>query len=211
MDVVKELNHQGMIIDLSHCAAKTSEDAIEASALPCIYSHAACLSLCSSPRNKSDEQLRHIASKGGMIGLVTYPTFIKDTAPTFEDWFAHLEHLVEVVGVDHVGIGTDFIEGQPEGFADRAYFRRPHPPGLVPPGWPWPYPTGVEGVDCYPTMTAGLLERGFDAGDVRKIMGENWLRLFRQCWEHPTPTGASWRPGIPSPTEAGLYEEGEHE
>ena len=130
LDVIRELNHQGMIIDLSHCAAKTSEEAIEASSLPCIYSHAACLSLCSSPRNKSDNQFRHIASKGGMIGLVTYPTFIKDSAPTFQDWFEHLEHVIELVELTTWALGPTSSKGSRKGSRTAPTSGVLTPPGL---------------------------------------------------------------------------------
>ena len=95
-----------------------------------------------------------------------------------------------MVGSDHVGIGCDFIDGQPEGFADRAYYYRPHPPGLVPHGWPWPYPQALASVDDYANITEGLVERGFDEEAIRKILGGNFVRALGDAWgESPADDG----------------------
>jgi len=181
-DVVRELNRQGLVIDLSHCGPKTTADAIALSEQPVVLSHVAARALCESPRNRTDDELRRIADSGGVAGIVTFPRFLKQEDPTIEDWFRHLEHVLEVVGPDHVGIGTDFIEGQPDGFGDRAYYHRPHPPGLVPQGWPWPYPDGIASCDDYPNITAGLVERGYDPETIRKILGGNFVRVFGEVW-----------------------------
>ena len=81
-----------------------------------------------------------------------------------------------------MSIGSDFIEGQPERFAFRAYFHRAHPPGLVPPGWPWQYPAGIASADDYPNVTAGMVERGYEEETIRKILGGNLMRYFDQVW-----------------------------
>lgn len=133
-------------------------------------------------RNRTDEELKAVADTGGVIGVVAFPSFLADENPTIEDWFAHLEHIIDVVGPENVGIGTDFIEGQPEGFADRAYNYRPHPPGLVPQGWPWPYPEGIASVDDYPRITEGLVDRGHEESTIEGILGGNFLRVFEQIW-----------------------------
>ena len=88
--------------------------------------------------------------------------------------------MVELLGIDHVAIGTDFTEGRPEGFLERA-FGRNAPTGVTPP-WPWLGPTGFERVDDFPNVTLGLLGRGYDDQDVRKILGENFLRVFEETW-----------------------------
>lgn len=181
--LLQALQAQGIAVDLSHCGPQTTRDAIEAAEGPVLFTHAASSELQENPRNRSDEELKMLADTGGVIGIVAFPSFLSDTDPTIEDWFQHLDHIVSVVGTDHVGIGTDFIEGQPEGFADRAYYHRPHPPGLVPPGWPWPYPEGIASVDDYPRITAGLIERGYSREDTVKILGGNFLRVFETIWD----------------------------
>jgi membrane dipeptidase len=183
-DVVKELNRHNLLIDLSHCGPKTTLEAIEASTDPVVFTHTAAHALCDSPRNRTDEELRMVADKGGVIGVVAFPSFVAEKDPTIEQWLGHLDYIVERVGPQHVAIGTDFIEGQPDpDFAARAYFRRPHPPGLVPHGWPWPYPEGIASVDDYPNVTEGLVRRGYGENDIRGILGENWLRIFAQVWD----------------------------
>jgi membrane dipeptidase len=152
------------------------------SARPVLFTHAAARSLIDSPRNRTDDELKRVAANGGVIGIVAFPTFIAEREPSIDDWFRHLEHILGVVGTDHVSVGTDFIEGQPEGFADRAYYRRPHPPGLVPKGWPWPYPAGIATVDDYPNITEGLARRGFSEETIRKVLGLNLLRVFEATW-----------------------------
>jgi membrane dipeptidase len=181
-DVVRELNRHGMTIDLSHCGMRTAQEAVDVSDRPVVFTHAAARSLIDSPRNRTDDELKRVAESGGVIGIVAFPTFIAQQEPSIDDWFLHLEHVLGLVGPDHVSVGTDFIEGQPEGFADRAYYRRPHPPGLVPKGWPWPYPVGIASVDDYPNITEGLARRGYDEETIRKILGRNLLRVFEATW-----------------------------
>jgi membrane dipeptidase len=182
-DVVRALNRSGIAIDLSHCGPRTTLDAIERSEHPVMFTHAASKALVPNPRNKTDDELRLLAGHGGVIGIVAFPTFLKDSNATIDDWFAHLEHILGVVGPDHVSIGSDWIEGQPEGFADRAYYNRPHPAGLVPSGWPWPYPAGIASVDDLPNITEGLVARGYDEETIRKILGGNLIRVLGQNWE----------------------------
>jgi membrane dipeptidase len=179
-DLVHELNEQGVAIDLSHCGPKTTMEAIEASSKPVLFTHANPKAVVDSKRNKSDEELRLLAEHGGVVGAVTFPTFVAATDPTIEDWFGHVEYLVDLVGEDHVSIGTDFVEGQPEGFLDRGLGRHV-PPGMVP-GWPWLYPKGIGSVDEFPNITAGLLKRGFAEDLVRKILGGNLVRIYGELW-----------------------------
>lgn len=181
-DVVRALNRAGIAIDLSHCGPRTTLDAIARSDRPVLFTHAASKALVSNPRNKTDAELRLLAGHGGVVGIVAFPTFLRESNATIDDWFAHLEHILGVIGPDHVSIGSDWIEGQPEGFADRAYYDRPHPPGLVPSGWPWPYPAGIASVDDLPNITEGLVARGYDEETIRKILGGNLVRVLGQSW-----------------------------
>jgi membrane dipeptidase len=180
-DLVKELNRQAVAIDLSHCGPKTTMEAIEASSTPVLFTHANAKAVLDSKRNKSDEELRFLAERGGVVGAVTFPTFVAAKDPTIDDWFRHVDYLVNLVGEDHVSIGTDFVEGQPEGFLDRGLGR--HVPAGMVPGWPWQYPSGIASVDDFPNVTAGLLKRGFGEGVVRKILGGNLVRIYRELWK----------------------------
>ena len=180
-DLVKELNRQAVAIDLSHCGPKTTMEAIEASSTPVLFTHANPKAVLDSKRNKSDEELRFLAERGGVVGAVTFPTFVATKDPTLDDWFRHVDYLVNLVGEDHVSIGTDFVEGQPEGFLDRGLGR--HVPAGMVPGWPWQYPRGIASVDDFPNITAGLLQRGFGESVARKVLGGNLLRIYRELWK----------------------------
>ena len=181
-DVVRELNACGIAVDLSHCGPRTTLEAIEASAKPVLFTHANARALVDNPRNKSDEALLALAAKGGVVGAVAFRSFLAPPTrdATLDDLLDQLDYLVELLGPDHVGIGTDFTEGRPEGFLDRA-FGRNAPPGITP-AWPWVGPEGFRTVDDFPNVTAGLLARGYDEVTVRKILGENFLRVLETAW-----------------------------
>ena len=181
-DVVRELNACGVAVDLSHCGPRTTLEAIEASSKPVLFTHANARALVDNPRNKTDEALLALAAGGGVVGAVAFRSFLAPLTreATLDDLLDQIEYLVELLGPDHVGLGTDFTEGRPEGFLERA-FGRNAPPGVTP-DWPWVGPVGFRAVDDFPNVTAGLLARGFDELTVRKILGENFLRVFEEVW-----------------------------
>jgi len=206
-DVVRELGRCGVVVDLSHCGPQTTLDAIEVSDAPVLFTHSNARALLDHPRNKSDEELRALAAKGGVVGAVAFRSFLAPPTreATLDDLLDHVDYLVELLGPDHVAIGTDFTEGRPEGFLDRA-FGRNAPPGITP-DWPWIGPERFQTVDDYPNVTAGLVGRGYDEATVRKIVGENFLRVFDEVWHSgrlPLPTtqegaergGRPFRPGL---------------
>ena len=107
--VVREMNRLGIMVDMSHAAEKSFYDALEVSQQPIVCSHSSCRALCDHPRNLTDEQMRALAAKGGVMQVTMYNGFlVKDGEATVLDALRHLEHAVEVMGIDHVGIGTDF-------------------------------------------------------------------------------------------------------
>jgi membrane dipeptidase len=158
VQLVEELNRLGMIVDIAHLAPAGVRDVFEISQAPVIASHANAHALCPVPRNLTDEQLEHVAQSGGVVGAVYVPGFItnSDEPATLDMLIDHIDHVVHIAGIDHVGLGSDF-----DGFGG-------------------PPPTGLEDVSCVPNVTARLLERGYGAEDVRKILGGNWLRVIRQ-------------------------------
>ena len=195
--VVREMNAIGMIVDVSHVSDKTFYDALEVTTKPVIASHSSCRALSNVPRNMSDDMLRALAKNGGVVGVnfaaaflnqedaeglmkkVTVenalePTvtgaaldeyaakeYMRDYAAThighatIEDAAACIDHIVKVAGIDHVGIGSDF-DGIPD------------------------VPQGLEDVSKMPNLTAALLKRGYTESDIKKIMGENFLRVVRE-------------------------------
>jgi membrane dipeptidase len=156
--LVREMNNLGMLVDIAHLAPAGVRDVFDLCEAPVIASHANAHALCPVPRNLNDEQLTQVASSGGVVGVTYVPGFITDgdQPATLDMLLDHVDHIVHVAGIDHVGLGSDF-----DGF--------------------WgPPPTGLEDVSCLPNLTAALLQRGYADGDVRKVLGGNWLRVLRQ-------------------------------
>ncbi|MBQ5642478.1 MAG: membrane dipeptidase, partial [Bacteroidaceae bacterium] len=108
-DVIREMNRLGMMVDLSHASEKTFYDALEISQVPIVCSHSSCRSLCDHPRNLTDEQMKRLASKGGVMQVTFYEGFLRqDSQASLLDAIEHINHAVNIMGIEHVGIGTDF-------------------------------------------------------------------------------------------------------
>jgi membrane dipeptidase len=200
-EVVAEMNRLGMMVDVSHVSEKTVYDALEASKFPVIASHSSAKALCDIPRNMKDDVIRAIARKGGVVCVNFHAGYldkkaydvywknregrVRETkealalhASSPKRWelvraihqryydlmppvdvkrlLAHIDHIAKLGGVDHVGLGSDF-----DGIS-----------GMV--------PRGLEDVSKYPVLVKGLLEMGYSDADIRKIMGENILRVMRE-------------------------------
>ncbi len=201
-EVVREMNRQGMMVDISHVADKTFYDALAISQAPMIASHSSCRALCDHPRNMTDDMIKALASKGGMIHINYYMGFLsqeyrdamksnpeldkqmqaeiekrcgqnedcqlregdnlvreavaagKLPRVTWEAIIQHIDHAVKLVGADHAGLGSDFD------------------------GANMPY--GMEDVSMIPKITDALLKKGYSEADIRKILGENTLRVMEQ-------------------------------
>lgn len=191
--VVSEMNKWGVIIDLSHVGEKTSLDAIEASKRPVAITHANPLWSYKHPRNKSDKVLDALKANGGILGLTAYPHIIGDlvTRSTFLDMVAK---TVDQIGIDYVGIGSDTSRKWSDEFLEswirmgRWTHEKHYGAGTKEnPGWA-PWPEWFETPAHYPNFTDGLLER-FNKEEVAKIMGGNFLRIFREGF---TPTGTGY-------------------
>jgi membrane dipeptidase len=202
-DIVREMNRQGMLVDISHVSDKTFYDALEISKVPLIASHSSCRALCNHPRDMSDDMIKALASKGGVIQINYEKSFIdqayKDASDkatggvvemiakfkktcgdddgcmevemkkvetqliadgklphvTWERIVDHIDHAVKLVGPDHVGLGSDF---------DGANM-----------------PEGMEDASKLPKITEALLRKGYSESDIRKILGENTLRIMEQA------------------------------
>ncbi|HMJ60325.1 MAG TPA: dipeptidase [Bryobacteraceae bacterium] len=164
-EIVHEMNRLGMMVDSSHTADKTFYDAIETSQAPIIASHSSCRAITNAARNMTDDMIKALAKKGGVIHINMNCGFISQKsadapkgAPvraTLADVVAHIDRARQVGGIDAVGIGTDFdgITCTPEGFDD---------------------------VSKFPALTRALIEKGYSPADIKKIYGGNTLRLMRQ-------------------------------
>ena len=155
---------------------------IELSEHPCIFSHSNPWSIREHPRNIGNSLIKHCAEKGGVIGCNTWSEFVAETAggrhPTLKDWVACVDYAVDLVGADHVAIGTD-VCGYPNGelwwsYADKMKTNLPFGKHEV---------EGIShGHSNFPLLVAALVQRGYHEGDIVKIMGGNWLRVFGQVW-----------------------------
>ena len=185
VEVVGKMNQLGMLVDLSHCGVQTTLDAIEVSQRPVIFSHSNCRALNDNPRCKSDEQIRKLAAKGGMMGITTVNFFVsKKPLSTLDDYIAHIEHVVKLVGVDHVGIGSDSsIGGWRISYPTEKIFWDFHGQFKFKPGVEIRWPPFIEAIDIpekFKVIDKRLTEKGFSTGDREKILGGNFLRIYRE-------------------------------
>ena len=185
-DAVREMNQLGILIDLSHVGDRTTLDAAELSEQPVACTHANARSFFEHVRNKTDDALKLIAEKGGVVGANAFPPFLrKGYESTVADYVDAIDDLVERLGIDHVGIGTDFTQDQPRSFIDRLFMQQgtKYKEGAFNVRYPLVHPEGMETPDTLSTVALELARRGYGEGDVRKVLGENWLQLFRQVWK----------------------------
>ena len=142
------------------------------------------------PRNKSDEELRFIADHGGGVGVAIYPRFLPWGADTtLENCVEAIEYVINVVGEDCVGIGTDFTQDQSAEWFDRLRHDKGYARLLMPgKGTTAPRPHGLSALKDYPNLTAAMERRGWPESRIRKVMGKNWLRLLAEVWTPSTGT-----------------------
>ena len=168
-DVVREMNRLGMMVDISHVSDKTFYDALETSQAPLIASHSSARAITNVPRNMTDDMIKALAAKGGVIQINIYCAFISQKSAdahaahpneplvraTLDDVVAHIDHVRQIAGIDAIGLGTDF-----DGITCA--------------------PLGLDDVSMFPNLTRALLEKGYSPADIKKIYGGNTLRLMRQ-------------------------------
>lgn len=183
VDLVKEMNRVGMVVDLSHVGHRSTMDAIELSEQPVWFSHANPKALCEHPRNKTDDEVKALVARGGVVGANIFPAFLKrGYDSTLADVLDTIEYWVELAGIEHVSIGLDFTENQSEEWFQWLMAGKRLDSPVFPLQLPLRLPQGIARADELPNLTAGLLERGYSRLDVQKILGLNVLRLFEQVW-----------------------------
>jgi len=181
---VREMNHLGMVVDMAHAGARTAREAIECSEKPVIISHANVRRLNDHPRNVPDEVLKALGERGGLIGITAFAPFVElkpGRRPTVEDVVTHIAYVAERVGVDFVGVGSDLFEGESPVRFER-FFRTRYPDVIRDYTIDTVYAEGFTTVDDFPCLTEALVARGFADGDILKILGGNYLRVFRDVW-----------------------------
>lgn len=155
-EVVAEMNRLGIIVDVAHVSDGTFSDVLDCSKKPVLSTHSCCRALANHPRNMTDEMIKRMADKGGVIQINFYPYFLTTTAQAgVEDVIRHIDHAVKVGGIEHVGIGTDFdgIEVTP---------------------------VGLENISKLPVVFDQLSEKGYSDDQIEKIASGNFLRVFRE-------------------------------
>lgn len=190
VDLIRRLNENRIVVDCSHTGHRTTLDAIEKSSQPVVFSHANSYALHPSRRNIHDDQIRAAAQSGGLIGVNGFPGFLgKDHQPTMDRFIEHLDYMVERAGIDHVALGIDYYEGM-HPVADEGEAKKFFKQQLAQRRWseanypapPHHYPQGMATPKELPALTGRLLARGYKPDDVKKLIGGNWLRLFRTVW-----------------------------
>ncbi|HEV2357604.1 MAG TPA: membrane dipeptidase [bacterium] len=190
-EVVRRLNDLRTLVDVSHCSEQVGWDALGVSAAPVIVSHSASKAVCYHDRGKTDELARAIADRGGYFGVVVIPGFISDKKePGLDDFAAHIEHLVDVCGIDHVGIGTD--KAGPGPGTESMIVYPPDMPKRRAGTFGWDgfravehrltadyHLNGFEDFRDWPNLTVCLAQHGFSETELRKLLGLNFLRVFR--------------------------------
>jgi membrane dipeptidase len=163
-EVVQEMNKLGMIVDISHLNETGFWDVIELTKDPILATHSNCKALCDHHRNLTDEQIRAVSETGGVLNLSFCGSFLKsgidfsDKASLeklkVDDWLDHLDHAVDLVGSEHVGIGSDLDGGC---------------------GFP-----GLDDITKFPSLTQGMVSRGYSDKEIKRILGENNMRVFKE-------------------------------
>jgi membrane dipeptidase len=182
-EVVNEMNRVGIMCDLSHVGAKTSEDVILVSKKPVAYTHVLPAALKAHPRNKSDDELKFIANHGGFIGVTMFSPFLaKGNDASIEDYVAAIDYVVGIAGEEGVGIGTDFTQDQDGAFFDwlthdKGYARRLVNFAEV------VNPEGMRKIGDFPNLTQAMEKAGWPERKIRRVMGENWVRVLGEVWD----------------------------
>jgi len=171
-ELVKKMNDLGMVVDLAHVGERTEREAIEVSRHPVIASHSNVYSRVPAPQNKKDDMIKALAKKGGVIGITGFPRLLEPN-PTLDLLLDHVDYVVQLVSVDHVGIGLDFAEG----WADSPFHRKRL---LEIDGRIYDWPEGISTITQFPNITRGLVSRGYSDREIEKILGGNFLRVFEE-------------------------------
>ena len=190
---VTEMNRFGIVVDLSHVGHRSTMEAIELSKDPVVFTHANAYSVYPVARNKRDDAIKALAKKGGVIGCMGYAPVVKGVdIPTVEDFLDHIDYIVKLVGVDYVGIGIDlpwhytapewreFTEKWGEFFE---MYASASPISKAQMQLRNLTANGLDALELFPNITKGLVARGYSDEEIEKILGGNFMRVFKAVWK----------------------------
>jgi membrane dipeptidase len=176
---IEEMNRIGMLVDGSHTGYRTTMEAMEVTRAPFIFSHCCCAALAYHYRNVRDDQIKACAATGGVIGIAAIGAFLGDITAQAAAQFRHIDHVAQLVGPEHVAIGNDYVKDMPKVWA----WARSNPQA-------WPEEDSrivLDGECTQPEQLVELvelmLERGYSEGNVRGVLGENYLRVAAGVWQ----------------------------
>ncbi|HEU4727181.1 MAG TPA: membrane dipeptidase [Kofleriaceae bacterium] len=189
-EVIERLNAAKIVVDLAHGAQRTIRDGIAACKAPMLISHTGCRALADLPRNVGDAELRALADRGGVAGIIFWPYLRTDTQPMAIDVIRHIEHAIDVAGEDHVGLGTDapiaptertpeFEKQNREMIADmvqQGIFAKGRPPDL------YTFIPDLNVTNRFEVLAALLAARGHSDARIAKVLGGNFARVMREVW-----------------------------
>lgn len=182
IQVIKRMNELGILVDLSHVGDRTIMDATEFSTKPVAFTHAFCRELYRHDRGKTDEQLKAVAQSNGYCSICVVPFFLTyEKKPSLDHFLNHVEHTIEIMGIDKVGVGTDWGAVYPKGLVSKLNeevlqygFRAEHGLDLG------TNPEGFKDARDWPNITRGLVSRGYSDEEIKGILGGNFLRIFKE-------------------------------
>ena len=189
VEIIKAMNAVGMLVDTSHCGDRTTLDAIEISPVPIAITHGNCRALNNHPRTKTDEAIKALGAKGGVMGITGVRNFVRGGEPTtISDVVDHIDHVAKLIGSDHVGIGTDAdLYGYDQMAPDQYKMLK----GSYKGSYGFREKIDIEAfsgpLKLY-NLTEEMVRRGYDDSDIRKVLGGNFRRLL----------GATWKPAVPA-------------
>jgi len=187
-DVVARMNELRMLVDLSHCGLQTTADGIATSSRPVAITHSGCRGVFDHPRSKTDDILRALANKGGVIGIYMMPFLNAQGQPTAADLIKQIEYAVKVCGEDHVGIGSDLsitphvVNAEYEAKHRRFVEGRKQRGIAAPREEDYMFVKDLNAPRRLELIADQLLTRGHSATRVEKIIGGNWMRVFGEVW-----------------------------
>ena len=182
---IREIDDARMVVDLAHAGARTALQAIEFARGVPVISHANARALRDHPRNVPDDVLAALAARGGVIGVTAYAPFCEKQVgkrPKLDEVIDHMVYIAERWGIDHVGLGSDFFDGESLIRFER-FFRRRYPAIVGDYTLDTIYAEGFGCVDDLPALRAALRRRGFADADIAKVLGGNFLRVFASVWD----------------------------